>query len=193
MNNSDKIPVEVYAESTPNPQTMKFVFNQLVIEEGQSYEFNNPSEASQWPIVKEIFKFEFVAGVFMSSNFIAITKNNNENWDSIVIDLRIFLKNYFESCKLLYSGEADNGFKKSVNKDDIETKIKQILKEYVQPAVEQDGGAIQFSSFQDGILTVKLKGACHGCPSATLTLKSGIEQLFHRLFPEVKQVVSEDI
>ena len=129
------------------------------------------------------------------SNFITITKSEKFSWEEIKLDLRDFIKKYIEEEKEIISKAKKQSSVKSESESEsnnIDEKIKNILEEYIKPAVEQDGGAIDFESFDNGRVTVSLKGACSGCPSSTLTLKSGIENLLKRFIPEVKEVVAEE-
>jgi Fe-S cluster biogenesis protein NfuA len=129
-----------------------------------------------------------VTGVFFASNFVTITKSESSNWEDIEPILKEFVKGAVESeFKIVEKEEALASFEGT----EIEIKIQQILHDYVRPAVEQDGGAISYRSFNEGIVTVELRGSCSGCPSSTITLKSGIENLLKRMVPEVTEVVSE--
>ena len=138
---------------------------------------------------KELFKFNFVNGVFFASNFVTITKTEDADWADIEPILKEFVKGAVESeykIKEDTSAEAP-----AFEGTELEIKIQQILHDYVRPAVEQDGGAISYKSFDEGVVTVELRGSCSGCPSSTITLKSGIQNLLQRMVPEVKEVVSE--
>jgi len=184
-------PVTLYAEATPNPETMKFVTNRFLVE-GASHDFPNSAAAAFSPLATELFNFPFVQGVFMANNFVTITKDSGENWEELTPLLKDFLKNYLEGGLPIVSQGADAN---AHTEDDTETirQIKDILRDYVQPAVEQDGGAISFKTYETatGTVTVTLKGACSGCPSSTLTLKAGIEGLLKRMVPEVQEVVAD--
>ena len=194
-------PVTVYAESTPNPEAMKFVANFMLIQKGVA-EYENAEDASDSPLARQLFGFTGVKGVFISSNFITVTKLPDTDWYDIVNILREFIRGYLATGDPIFIGErepSETGTAQEekpevpVNGDDIpiEQKIQVMLNDYVRPAVEQDGGAIHFKSFNDGVVTVELKGSCSGCPSSTVTLKSGIENLLTRMLPEVKEVVAE--
>ncbi len=187
-------PITVYAEQTPNPATMKFVLNFLLIEEeGKSIEFRTKEKAAVSPLAKKIFEFSFVNGIFIASNFITVTKNESCVWDEVIPEIKELIKTQLAKGEPLLIGELITE-EAEVQVDvfgDIEKKIIALLDEYVRPAVEADGGAISFKSFNDGLVTVVLKGSCSGCPSSTVTLKAGIETLLKRMLPEVKEVVSE--
>ena len=188
---SKKIPVTVYAESTPNPSVLKFVTNKPLTP--GTFEFKNPEDSDFAPIAKALFQFPFVKEVFIHSNYISITKHEGVAWDEITLELREFLKNYIEEGKSLFLEELlqENTKKSTVktrsiqhsNYTDIETKIISILNEYVQPAVAGDGGHIAFESFNEATKTVRvvLQGACSGCPSSTFTLKNGIETMLKEM------------
>lgn len=178
--------INIFTESTPNPATMKFLANKLLV--NGSVDFPTKESADQSPFAKELFKFNFVNGVFFASNFVTITKTDDADWADIEPILKEFVKGAIESeLKIQEKEEAAAEFSGT----EIEKKIQQILHDYVRPAVEQDGGAIAFRSFNEGVVTVELRGACSGCPSSTITLKAGIENLLKRMVPEVTEVVSE--
>lgn len=179
-------PIRVYSELTPNPATLKFISNKLLI--NGSADFPTKESANGSPFAKHLYEsFDFVVGVFFASNFVTITKNDSVTWEEVQVVLREHILKTIE-LDLPIQDKKDTlaGFEGS----DVEKKIQQILQDYVQPAVEQDGGAITYQSFNNGIVTVELRGACSGCPSSTVTLKSGIEALLKRMVPEVKEVVS---
>ncbi|ATP55494.1 NifU family protein [Pedobacter ginsengisoli] len=178
--------INVYTEQTPNPATMKFMVNKLLI--NGSEDFATKESAEHSPFAKELFKFNFVNGVFFASNFVTITKTEGVEWPDIEPILKEFVKGAVESE---YKIKEETDETPTFEGTDLEIKIQQILHDYVRPAVEQDGGAISYKSFDDGIVTVELRGSCSGCPSSTITLKSGIQNLLQRMVPEVKEVVSE--
>lgn len=193
----------IYAESTPNPEVMKFVSNRMLAD--KSLEFLNPSEAKKIPMIQKIFSLPFVESIFLSSNFISIKKTSNLEWGEIVLELRNFItkilneddiQNYTEDIELIKENKVSdtkeiNSEKKSITYSEIEHDIIGLLNEYIRPAVEGDGGAIEFDSFSDGIVKVILKGACSGCPSSTATLKHGIESLLkQKLGEDIKEVVA---
>jgi Fe-S cluster biogenesis protein NfuA len=197
--------IEVYAESTPNPSAMKFVVNKILLNEGV-VEFFRKEDAVNCPLAFQLFDFTGVKAVFITSNFITITKTNDIDWYDILAILREFIKGFFMGDEKLF---LKNPFETEVNNQqpavvnplpiinsesnpNLEERIKQMLEDYVRPAVEQDGGAIHFKSFDNGVVTLILKGSCSGCPSSTLTLKSGIENLLKKMVPEVTEVVAEE-
>lgn len=192
-----KSSIEVYAESTPNPSVLKFVTNKLLVE--TDYEFKSKEEAIHAPLVLELFEFPFVKEVFLSQNYVSVVKHESVNWQEITNELRSFIKNYLASSGTLvsYSSEKEttsSEFKTNTEKvSEISQQIIAILDEYVKPAVAADGGNIAFQSFNETTKTVNviLQGACNGCPSSTITLKNGIENMLKQLLPgKVKQVVA---
>lgn len=200
-----KKPVIIYAESTPNPSSMKFVANQLLVNDGATAQYLSKAETSGSQLAAQLFDFPFVKAVFMASNFITVTKVDSIVWEDITFELRDFIRVYIAAGNPIITElpkqevAVDNTFteKKEVYTEhkapstEIEVKIVEILEQYIRPAVEGDGGSITFKDFTDGIVTVQLRGACSGCPSSTLTLKAGIEGLLKRMIPDVKEVVSE--
>lgn len=192
------LPVFIYAEGTPNPSSMKFVANTMLIK-GEALEFTSLMDAKKSPLALELLKFPFISAVFISSNYVTLTKTNHIDWEDVMHEMREFIAGYLQSGKPVLAdrvatakGEiTDEAPVPTEGYDEIEKKIVSILEEYIRPAVEQDGGAITFKSFVDGVVTVKLKGSCSGCPSASFTLKAGIEGLLKRMIPEVNTVVAE--
>jgi Fe-S cluster biogenesis protein NfuA len=185
--------VSIYTEMTPNPETMKFVANKLLYP-GKSIEFASEESASPSPLAKELFGFPFIRGVCIASNFITLTKTADTDWNDIIPSLREFMKEYLEEGKLVIN-EAEIEAKKVVispeDETDVVKRIKELLENYVRPAVEMDGGAIAYKNFDQGVVTLSLQGSCSGCPSSMITLKSGIEGMMKRMIPEVKEVVAE--
>jgi len=191
----EKNMIMVYAESTPNPAAMKFVANHYLLEEG-SVEYQSPESAANCPLAQELFKFDGVASVFITANFVTVNKKNEYDWFELMPIFREFIKGYLQSGAKVFTGEkeqqADPSIERTKTGSAVETKIIEALEEYVKPAVEQDGGAIHFKSFDDGKVTLVMKGSCSGCPSSVVTLKGGIERLLQQLVPEVKEVVAEE-
>lgn len=187
--------LNVYAEATPNPASMKFVLNRYILQEG-SVEYTHPSQTTNAPLAAKLFAFSGISSVFISSNFITLSKNTNIDWYELIPILREFIKNYFEQGEPVFIGppeqKADPSIEQTQTRSAVESKIIETLEEYVRPAVEQDGGAIHFKSFDAGKVTLVMKGACSGCPSSTVTLKSGIENILKQFIPEVTEVVAEE-
>jgi Fe-S cluster biogenesis protein NfuA len=202
MNTAPAAPVSIYAEASPNPESMKFVLNTQLVSEGVSVDYPDAESASNSPLAQELFKFDYVSRVFIASNFVTVTKNSDLGWTHLIPELRTFLKSYVESGGPIFLVDpaaeqraSQQAASESHSAEDQETaqKIIDLLDNYVRPAVEQDGGNITFRSYHEGVVTVNLQGSCSGCPSATVTLKSGIENLLKRMVPEVKEVVAEGI
>lgn len=188
----NKVPVTVYAESTPNPTAMKFVVNKKLV--ATTYEFISIEDAKHSPLATELFHLPFVKSVFFDENFISITKHDVAEWNEITTELRDFLKHYIESEKEIVAANAPKAVRQTEeeatatfeNYDDISKEIIIILEEYVKPAVANDGGNIEFKSYDPGTKTVKviLQGACSGCPSSTYTLKNGIETMLKEMLKD---------
>lgn len=186
-----KVPVTVYAESTPNPSVMKFVANKKLVT--ALFEFTSIDEAKLSPLATELFHFPFVKSVFFDENYVSITKYDVTEWQEITIELREHIKNFIESGKDVVDPNAAESLKKSPEQldhhfealDDTSKQIINILEEYVKPAVASDGGNIQFIAYNEDEknVSVMLQGACSGCPSSTYTLKSGIENMLKEMLP----------
>lgn len=179
--------IRIYLESNPNPNSLKFVVSEMLVPSGMSFDFPDPASTKQAPLAQELFMYPFVDRVFYMSNFITVTKKSDVEWLEIQNTIKDHIKNFLESGRLILdikSSEQD-----AIEETETIKKIKSILDEYIRPAVEQDGGAISFHSFDHGVIKVILQGSCSGCPSSTITLKAGIENLFKRMMPEeVKSV-----
>jgi Fe-S cluster biogenesis protein NfuA len=189
--------ISIYTEMTPNPETMKFVANKLLYP-GKSIDFAEESLAGPSPLAKELFSFPFIKSVFIASNFVTLTKTSDtEDWQDIIPTVKQFLKDYLENGGVVVNEDEINLFKQeatntvSADDDDVVKRVKELLENYVKPAVEMDGGAIQFKSYNDGVVNLMLQGSCSGCPSSMITLKSGIEGMMKRMIPEVTEVVAE--
>ncbi len=186
-----KVPVTVYAESTPNPAVMKFVANKKIVT--TLFEFTSIDEAKLSPLATELFHFPFVKSVFIDENYVSITKYDIAEWQDITNQLREFIRNFIENGKDVVLPEAAESLKKTSPQkdtyfetlDDVSKEIINILEEYVKPAVASDGGNIQFISYdaETKNVSVMLQGACSGCPSSTYTLKSGIENMLKQMLP----------
>lgn len=194
-------PHSIYAESTPNPATMKFVSNRYLIIDGQVYEYTLEDDASNSPLAEKLLNFPFIEKVFMASNFVAITKTDIIEWQDVIHQIRDFLAEFLNNGGVVIKVSAlDQNVEEESSTNNIQTpkreslegidaKIADILDEYIRPAVESDGGAIHFHSFEEGKVSVVLKGACSGCPSSTMTLKAGIENMLKEMLPgQIKEV-----
>jgi len=173
--------IHIYLESNPNPNSLKFVVNEMLVPETMSFDFPDAESASISPLAQELFSYPFVDRVFFASNFVTVTKKEDVEWLEIQNTIKDHIKKFLESGKFII--EVNEPEVAQGEETETVKKIKTILDEYIRPAVEQDGGAITYHSFQDGIVKVKLQGSCSGCPSSMITLKAGIENLFTRMMP----------
>lgn len=201
-------PTTIYAELTPNPNTMKFVADRIIFEYIDPVEYKTQAEAKgSSELAVQLFNFPFVTGVFIAKNFVTITKSANLSWEYITFELREFIREYLVKVEFpveklpelkaapAEEAKAEEAPKKvrHIEPSEYDDAIKTILFEMVKPAVESDGGAIDFVSFKDGVVTVELRGSCSGCPSSTITLKKGIERILTAELPAVKEVVAESV
>ncbi|WP_274474682.1 NifU family protein [Mangrovimonas aestuarii] len=187
-----KVPVTVYAESTPNPSVMKFVANKKLVT--ASFEFTSIDEAKLSPLATELFHLPFVKSVFLDENYVSITKFDVAEWNDITLEIREFIRSFIENGKDVVLPEAKEILNKTPeqldasfeNLDETSKQIINILEEYVKPAVASDGGNIQFESYDAENKSVKviLQGACSGCPSSTFTLKNGIENMLKEMLKD---------
>jgi len=196
-----KSAVMLYTEQTPNPESLKFVTNRMLYR--GTADFKEAELAKDWsPLGAALFDLPYVKGVYISSNFVTVTKEFNYEWADIMLKLKEFIKNFIEEGgEILKEGfaeemaklEAERGSDMVYSEDEavLVQKIKDLIDTYVKPAVEMDGGNIEFKTFNQGIVTVTLQGSCSGCPSSTITLKAGIEGMLKRMVPEVQEVVAE--
>lgn len=190
----------LYTEQTPNPESLKFVTNRMLYA-GNTADFREEELAKEWsPLAAELFEFPFVKGVYIANNFVTISKEFNYSWEDVMLNIKEFIKNYVEEDKeIVKEGfaevkremEVKNLAEHSGDNPEMAQKIMELIDTYVKPAVEMDGGNIEFKSFRDGVVTVVMQGSCSGCPSSTVTLKAGIEGMLKRMVPEVKEVVAE--
>lgn len=191
-----KIPVEVYAESTPNPSVLKFVANIKLVE--NDLEFKNREASENAPLATELFNFPFVKEIFISENYVSVTKNDTVEWPKITVEIRSFIRQYIADGKTIALENAiqqkvSEVYNHDVELDDVSKQIIDILDEYIKPAVAADGGNIMFQSYLPSSKTVNviLQGACSGCPSSTITLKNGIENMLKQLIPgKINEVVA---
>lgn len=200
METVSKSPVMLYTEQTPNPESLKFVTNRMLFR--GTADFREPQLAEEWsPLATALFELPYVKGVYICNNFVTVTKEFSYTWDDIMLMLKDFIKSYidddgviiqpgFEEEKARLEAE-ETASQYDGDKAEMVKRIKELIDTYVKPAVEMDGGNIEFKSFDKGIVTVILQGSCSGCPSSTVTLKAGIEGMLKRMIPEVTEVISE--
>jgi len=196
-----KSPVMLYTEQTPNPETLKFVTNRMLYK--GTADFRTKELANEWsPLATALFEMPYVQGVYICNNYVTVSKEFNYLWDDIMLKTKAFIKEYVENDGPI----INEGFSEAMEKiekaagvsyqytgeeKELVKKIKALIDTHVKPAVEMDGGNIEFKSFDKGVVTVVMQGACSGCPSSTVTLKSGIEGMLKRMVPEVTEVVQE--
>jgi NFU1 iron-sulfur cluster scaffold homolog, mitochondrial len=201
-NTMKKPPVMLYTEQTPNPETLKFVTNQMLYpREMVDFKDTQKELAAEWsPLASALFEFDYVKGVYICNNFVTVTKTPETEWSTIMLELKNFLKNYVQEGKEVVKPGFEQVQQEEESKDEdtkydekdaaLVVKIKQILDKYVRPAVEMDGGNIKFHSYKEGVVSVVMQGSCSGCPSSSVTLKSGIEGMLKRMVPDVTEVVA---
>ncbi len=201
METVTKSPIMLYTEQTPNPESLKFVTNRMLYK--GTADFRDKELAEKWsPLATSLFSFPYVKGVYICNNFVTVTKEFNYAWEDIMLKLKEYIKDYINNeGKILNEGFEEEmekveaarkaSYDYSTEDSEIVQKIKDLIETYVKPAVEMDGGNIEFKSFHNGVVTLIMQGACSGCPSSTVTLKAGIEGMLMRMIPEVKEVVSE--
>ncbi|MBL7942448.1 MAG: NifU family protein [Flavobacteriales bacterium] len=207
-----KIPTAVYAEMTPNPAAMKFVADRALIQGGLQVEYRNKPEAkNSSPLAEELFNFPFVQSVFISGNYVTVLKDESLGWEMIVMQLREYIREWLTENELAVTAVSRELLERQSSTRDAadsaasaidyasfeptehDDEIRFLLEEYVRPAVEQDGGAIDFKAFHEGKVYVQLRGSCSGCPSSTQTLKGGIENLLKAKLNFVEEVVAEAV
>lgn len=201
MDTTVKTPIFIYTEQTPNPETLKFVTNKMLYQ--GTADFKTKELAEEWsPIAAALFEREEVEGVYICNNFVTVTKKPDVIWQEVMIQLKDFIKDFIEEGGVVIKdgyeavkAEIEAQQLESINYDEkdaqIVIKIKELINTYVKPAVEMDGGNIEFNKYVDGNVYVIMQGSCSGCPSSTVTLKSGIEGMLKRMVPEVKEVIAE--
>jgi Fe-S cluster biogenesis protein NfuA len=199
-NTATKNPVLLYTEQTPNPESLKYVTNRMLFK--GTADFREEALAREWsPLGSALFDLPYVKGVYICNNFVTITKEFNYSWEDIMLKTKEFIKGYIESGQpIILDGFSEamaevekENLRGNYSEEDaaIVQKIKDLIDTYVKPAVEMDGGNIEFKSYDRGKVNVILQGSCSGCPSSTITLKSGIEGMLKRMVPEVTEVVAE--
>ncbi len=201
MDTAVKNPVMIYTEQTPNPESLKFVTNKMLYK--GTADFRTADLAKEWsPLAIDLFELPYVKGVYVCNNFVTVTKEFNYNWEDIMLKLKEHIKAYVQEGKTIMNdgfaeamekieAEKGVGYEYTGEEAELVKKIKDLIDTYVKPAVEMDGGNIEFKSFDQGKVTVELQGSCSGCPSSSVTLKAGIEGMLKRMVPEVTEVVAQ--
>lgn len=195
MSTEQKRYINLYTEASPNPDSIKIVFNLVITPEGKDFNFVRGKDAASSPLVQDLFgQFSWISQVFILNNFVTLTRDTDTEWFELLSEVKPFLKSWFEDKKPVFVFDSETAMQAAVAPkeagSETEKQIIEVLEEYVRPAVESDGGAISFHSFMDGVVQVELRGSCSGCPSSALTLKQGIENLLTRMVPGVKEVVA---
>lgn len=194
-------PVLIYTEQTPNPESLKFVTNKMLYSGTADFRTRELADTYS-PMAAALFDLPYVKSVYICNNFITLTKEMNYAWEDLMIRTKEFIKNYIAEGKpVILDGFAEamaaeeekrlSEISYGEGEEDLVNRIKELIDTYVKPAVEMDGGNIEFKSYNEGIVTLTMQGACSGCPSSTVTLKSGIESMLKRMIPQVKEVVQE--
>ena len=185
----------IQTEETPNPSTLKFLPGREVLPNG-SMDFRSEQDAKNSPLAEALFNVDGVVGVFLSDDFITITKRDDKDWHLMKPGLLGVIMEHFTANRPVIISDDENSKSGSSVKDeddDVVLQIKELLYTRVRPAVAQDGGDIVFEDFTDGTVTVQMRGACAGCPSSSATLKMGIENMLRHYIPEVKEVVAAEM
>lgn len=195
-----KSPVMLYTEQTPNPEALKYVTNRMLY--SGIADFKELDLASQWsPMAKSLMELPYVKSAYFNNNYVTVTKEMNYEWEDIMLKLKEFIKDYIEKeGEVVKEGFAEfmkqvmaenNAAQFSGENGEIAKKVKELIDTYVKPAVEMDGGNIEFKAYEAGKVFVTMQGSCSGCPSSSVTLKAGIEGMLKRMIPEVEEVVQE--
>jgi Fe-S cluster biogenesis protein NfuA len=180
----------IQTESTPNPATLKFLPGRTVLEAGTA-DFLSADAAGKSPLASRIFAVNGVVGVFFGNDFVTVTKTDASEWDHLKPAILGAIMEHFQSGQPVMEGDGDNSSGHAAHdgeNSEIVNQIKELLDSRVRPAVAQDGGDITFHGFEAGVVYLHMQGACAGCPSSTLTLKMGIENLLRHYIPEVTEV-----
>ncbi len=189
--------VLIYTEQTPNPDTLKFVTSKILYD--GIADFSNRAYAEEWsPMASELYSLPYIHSLVFNKNFISVDKLKEYSWRDIMYEIKDFIKEYLISEKEI----VKSGFREMLEKewqrkkesgeiDDVKEKIIEIIDQHIKPWIEQDGGGIEFLSYENGSVIVRLYGACSSCSSATVTLKAGVEQILKSMIPEIKEVIQD--
>ena len=183
----------IQTEDTPNPDTLKFIPGNIILKIGNA-DFVNKEVASNSPLASRLFEIEGVSRVFLATDFISVTKDPQLDWNNLKPSILTGIMEHYSSG-LPAINLVDDIISEANNAEDTETikQIKDLLETRVRPAVAMDGGDITFCSFESGVVTLQMKGACAGCPSSTATLKMGIENMLRHYIPEVTEVKAAEL
>jgi NFU1 iron-sulfur cluster scaffold homolog, mitochondrial len=200
MDTAVKNPVMLYTEQTPNPEALKYVTNRMLYK--GIADFKDAEMAATWsPMANSLMQLPYVKSVYFNQNYVTVTKEFNYDWEDVKLKLKEFIKDYVEQGGVVVS-EGFDAHMEAINAEqnavqfagedgEIAKKVKDLIDMYVKPAVESDGGNIEFKAFEKGRVHVIMQGSCSGCPSSSVTLKAGIEGMLKRMIPEVTEVVQE--
>ena len=200
MESAVKSPVMLYTEQTPNPEALKYVTNRLLY--AGIADFKEKEMAAEWsPLANSLMELPYVKSVYFNNNYVTVMKELNYDWADIMLKLKEFIKDYVEKGGVVVKAGFAEHFDQLAaqqqasqfagEEGEIARKVKELIDTYVKPAVEMDGGNIEFKAFEKGRVFVTMQGSCSGCPSSTVTLKAGIEGMLKRMVPEVTEVVQE--
>lgn len=178
----------ISAHITPNPHTLKFVVDRLILDYG-SVDFSSPDKGDTSPLVKALFQIDGVVAVLVGTNFVSVTKSSQVDWTTLAAPVTDCLSRQLDAGDLLIDPAMVTGHAGQASDGDMVTRIREIIDQEIRPAVAMDGGDILFESYQDGVVMLRLQGACSSCPSSTLTLKMGIENRLREEFPEIRDVI----
>lgn len=184
----------IQTEKTPNPETLKFIPGDIVLKSG-TVEFRSADESAPSPLAQRLFKLNGVKTVFLGGDFISVTKDTDKDWAILKTQILAAIMEHFSTNQPVMNGNAApiSASKNAPDMDnEIVAQICELLDTRVRPAVQQDGGDIEFDRFEDGVVYLHMRGACSGCPSSTATLKSGIENMLRHFIPEVEEVRPSD-
>ena len=183
----------IQTEDTPNPETLKFIPGNIILKTGTA-DYPSKGVASDSPLATRLFEIDGVSRVFLATDFISVTKDPEIDWNNLKPSILTGIMEHYSSG-LPAINETENKETESNNNEDSETikQIKDLLETRVRPAVAMDGGDITFCSFESGVVTLQMKGACAGCPSSTATLKMGIENMLRHYIPEVTEVKAAEL
>lgn len=179
----------IQTEETPNPATLKFIPGTPVLDSGTA-DFRTPEAAARSPLAQRLFEIDGIVGVFLGDEFVSVTKDDRQDWHVLKPAILGTIMEHFTAGRPILIGEAAGGEGAATDEDDDEivSQIKELLDTRVRPAVAMDGGDIVFHGFEEGVVYLHMQGACSGCPSSTMTLKMGIENMLRHYIPEVTEV-----
>ncbi len=177
----------IQTEQTPNPATLKFIPGETVLTDGTA-DFKTAASAERSPLAGRLFQVTGISGVFLGSDFITVTKLDDEDWQVLKPQILGIIMEHYTSGRPMLVEAADGAEEDGEEDDEIVAQIKELLDTRVRPAVAQDGGDITFEKFEDGVVYLHMQGSCAGCPSSTATLKHGIENMLRYYVPEVEEV-----